>query len=69
MFVEYHPASPSIRALIIGARTVFTMVWPVLRSLPAMAAECSVAYRVSAGVSMDKFGEQLTKGRPRPSPA
>jgi hypothetical protein len=69
MLVEYHPESPSRRALIIGARAVFTMVWPDLRSWPAMATECSAAYRVSAGVSMDKFGEQLTKGIPRPSAA
>ncbi len=38
MLVENQPETPSIRALKAGARTVFIMVWPVLKSLPQMGA-------------------------------
>src|SRR5207247_2658645 len=38
IFVEYQPASPSMRALKAGASTVFIIVWPVLKSLPPIGA-------------------------------
>jgi hypothetical protein len=34
MLVEYQPSTPSRRALMPGATTVFIQVWPVLKSLP-----------------------------------
>ena len=64
MFVEYHPESPSIRAFSIGASTVLTSVWPVLKSLPEMAIASSVANWRSTGVSTVRFGAPLANGTP-----
>src|SRR5258707_3564596 len=55
IFVEYHPSSPSIRALNAGASTVFIMVCPVLKSLPQIATLCSSASCWMAGISTVRF--------------
>src|SRR6266581_2849917 len=68
MLVEYHPASPSIRALNAGASTVFIIVWPVLKSLPPMGSLRSSARRSKTGMSTVRFGargqEHLRGRRP-----
>ena len=63
MLVEYQPASPSMRALKAGARTVFIIVWPVLKSLPPIGILRSAARRSSAGMSTVRFGAPFAKGR------
>ena len=69
MLVEYHPATPSIRALNIGARTVLSIVWPVLKSLPPIGTPLSTASFSSAGVSAARFGAPLMNGIPSISAA
>src|SRR6185437_211564 len=62
MFVEYHPERPSMRALKAGARTVFIMVWPVLKSLPPIGIFRSSASAASAGTSTQRLGAPFAKG-------
>ena len=64
MFVEYQPASPSMRALMPGAMTVFSQVWPVLKSLPEIGTPLSFASSISAGMSTVRFGAPLQNGTP-----
>src|ERR1700758_5224947 len=64
MLVEYHPARPSMRALIAGAITVFNHVWPVLKSLPEIGTLRSLASCCSAGVSTARLGAPLQYGTP-----
>src|SRR5438105_9160911 len=60
MFVEYQPASPSMRALNAGASTVFIIVWPVLKSLPPIGSLRSSARCWSAGTSTVRRSEEHT---------
>ena len=69
MLVEYQPATPSIRALNIGESTVFTIVWPVLKSLPPMATPRSLASCSIAGKSQVRLGAPLANGTPSISAA
>jgi hypothetical protein len=69
MLVEYHPLSPSRRALNAGASTVFIKVWPVLKSLPQMGTSRSRASSSIAGMSTVRFGAPLAKGTPSISEA
>ncbi len=69
MFVEYQPATPSMRALSIGASTVFISVWPVLKSLPQIGTPRSLASVSIAGMSTVRFGAPLAKGTPSISAA
>src|ERR1700754_3703085 len=64
MFVEYQPASPSMRALSPGAITVFIQVWPVLKSLPEIGTPRSFASCCSAAVSTARLGAPLQYGTP-----
>ncbi len=64
MLVEYQPATPSIRALNIGESTVFSIVWPVLKSLPPIATPLSLASCSMAGMSQQRFGAPLANGTP-----
>ena len=64
MLVEYQPRRPSMRALRPGAMTVFISVWPVLKSLPAMATWCSRASSPAAGKSTARFGAPFANGTP-----
>ena len=69
MFVEYQPLRPSMRALSIGASTVLSSVWPVLKSLPQIGTPWSVASLRSAGMSTVRFGAPLANGMPSISAA
>ncbi len=69
MLVEYQPLTPSMRALSIGASTVFSSVWPVLKSLPQIGRPWSVASFTIAGMSTVRFGAPLAKGTPSISAA
>ena len=64
MFVEYQPASPSMRALSPGAMTVFIHVCPVLKSFPMIGTPLSLASWISAGVSTARFGAPFAYGTP-----
>jgi hypothetical protein len=64
MLVEYHPCIPSMRALNIGASTVLTIVWPVLKSLPQIGTPWSDANCRSTGVSTVRFGAPFANGTP-----
>src|SRR5207244_4380941 len=63
MFVEYQPASPSMRALNAGASTVFIIVWPVLKSLPPIGSLRSSARCWSGGTSSGRVGDPVAQGR------
>jgi hypothetical protein len=69
MLVEYQPSTPSMRALNIGASTVLTIVWPVLKSLPQIGTPWSEANWRSAGTSTVRFGAPLANGTPSSSAA
>jgi hypothetical protein len=64
MLVENQPETPSMRALKAGARTVFIMVCPVLKSLPQMGAAFFLESSTMAGVSTVRFGAPLANGTP-----
>ena len=69
MFVENHPSNPSMRAFSIGPITVFTSVWPVLKSLPQMGTRSSLDMRSRAGMSTVRLGAPLMNGTPSSSAA
>ena len=69
MFVENQPSSPSMRALSIGARTVFMSVCPVLKSLPAIGTPFARASCWMAGMSTVRFGAPFANGIPSCSAA
>ena len=60
----YQPATPSMRALNIGASTVLSIVWPVLKSLPPIATPFSRASFSRQGMSQERFGAPLANGTP-----
>ena len=62
MFVENQPLSPSMRVFSIGASTVLTSVWPVLKSLPQIGTSCSLASCVNAGVSKARLVRSIAIG-------
>ena len=53
----------------VGESTVFTMVWPVLKSLPPIAIPRSLASCSIAGKSQVRLGAPLAKGTPSISAA
>ena len=61
---EDQPFNPSKRDFNIGAITVFTNVWPVLKSLPAMGTLFFLASSCSAGMSLLRLGDPLREGTP-----
>jgi hypothetical protein len=69
MLVEYQPARPSMRALNIGASTVLSSVWPVLKSLPQIGTPLSFASFSSAGMSTVRLGAPFANGTPSMSAA
>ena len=59
-----------MRALMPGAMTVFSQVWPVLKSLPRDRHALVVRELArSAGMSTVRFGAPLAKGTPSMSAA
>ena len=64
MFVEYQPATPSMRALNAGASTVLISVCPVLKSLPQIGAPIFFESSCSAGMSTVRFGAPFANGIP-----
>ena len=59
-----------MRALSIGASTVFISVWPVLKSLPQMGMlVLGRRSSRSAGMSTVRFGAPLANGTPSSSAA
>jgi hypothetical protein len=62
MLVEYQPATPSIRALNMGESTVFTIVWPVLKSFPPIGTPLLLASCSIAGKSQVRLGAPLANG-------
>src|SRR5438045_4788185 len=64
MFVEYHPARPSMRALSPGAMTVFIQVCPVLKSLPEIGTPFWLASYCWGVVSTEMLGAPLQCWRP-----
>ena len=53
-----------MRALSIGASTVFNRVCPVLKSLPEIGTLWSSAYLRSTGVSTARLGAPFANGTP-----
>ena len=49
---------------MMGAKPLFTSVWPVLKSLPAMGTRCRSASSHMAGMSTVVFGAPMMKGTP-----
>ena len=69
MLVEYHPRTPSRRALRPGAMIVLISVCPVFMSLPARGDPFIAASSSIAGMSAVRFGAALAKGMPSLSAA
>jgi len=53
-----------MRALSAGAITVFSHVWPVLKSLPEIGTPRSFASCISAGASTARLGAPFANGTP-----
>jgi hypothetical protein len=53
-----------MRALNIGASTVLTIVWPVLKSFPPMATPLALASPSIAGKSQVRLGAPFANGTP-----
>ena len=64
MFVENQPSIPSILAFSIGPITVFTRVWPVLKSFPHMGTPLSRASFSKAVTSTVRLGAPFMNGTP-----
>jgi hypothetical protein len=64
MFVLNQPESPSMRAFSPGARMVFIIVWPDLKSLPEIATPSRFASSWIAGKSTVRLGAPFANGTP-----
>ena len=62
MFVENQPFNPSILAFSIGPITVFTKVWPVLKSFPHIGTLWSRASFSRAVTSTVRLGAPFMNG-------